>query len=195
MAAIFPPPLGPTDALLVMDIQRDFFAGGALPVLGGDQVVAVLNTWVDEAARARALVVCSRDWHPREHASFMSRGGPWPEHCVQGSRGAELHPSLELSKNALLLWKGQDRYRDAASAFDGTGLASVLEERGIRRIFLGGLAHAVCLRASVLDAERHGFAAHVLVNGTRPVEARPVGTASMSVGSMKVPSNPETGLR
>jgi nicotinamidase/pyrazinamidase len=164
------PQLTPEDALLLVDVQRDFCPGGALPVPHGDLVVAVLNTWIDRATRSGALVVASRDWHPPDHISFVGRRGLWPPHCVQRTEGAELHPDLRLPDDAILLSKGQDPDQDAYSAFEGTDLASILQKRGVRRVFVGGLAQDVCVRASVLDAVRHGFETHVLVDATRPVD-------------------------
>lgn len=164
--------LGPEDAVVLVDVQRDFCPGGALPVPEGDRVVSVLNRWVERAARAGAVVVASRDHHPPEHVSFATRGGPWPEHCVQGTPGAELHPELRLPEGALELMKGQDPNREAYSAFDGTALAERLRARGVRRVFVGGLAEDVCVRATVLAALREGFEAHLLANATRPVDAR-----------------------
>jgi nicotinamidase/pyrazinamidase len=165
-----PDELGPQDALLVVDVQRDFCPGGALPVPNGDRVVAVLNRWSERAARAGATVVATRDWHPPGHASFFERGGPWPEHCVQGTPGAEFHPDLMLPSGAIVLSKGQEPDRDAYSAFDGTGLSTLLRDRGIRRVFVGGLAEDVCVRATVLDALRSGFQTHLIADATLPVD-------------------------
>jgi nicotinamidase/pyrazinamidase len=164
------PRLTPRDALLIVDVQRDFCAGGALAVPEGDDVVPVLNAWIDEATRAGALVVATRDFHPPEHVSFHPREGPWPPHCVQDSEGAELHPDLRLPSDAPLLPKGQDPDRDAYSAFDGTPLATLLKERAIERVFVGGLAQDVCVRATVLDALRLGYETHLIVSATRPVD-------------------------
>jgi nicotinamidase/pyrazinamidase len=161
--------LDSNDALIVVDVQRDFCPGGALAVPDGDHVVGVLNAWLDTAARVGATVVASRDWHPRDHVSFASRGGPWPEHCVRGTRGAELHPELDLPAETVLLSKGQDPNLDNHSAFDGTGLTALLEARGVRRVFVGGLAQDVCVRATVLDALHEGFETHLIVDATRPL--------------------------
>lgn len=164
--------LHPVDALLVVDVQRDFCPGGALPVAAGDEVLPALNDWIEAARRAGAMIVASRDWHPPDHVSFEHRGGPWPPHCLQDSEGAELHPDLGLPDDAILLSKGQSPHADAYSAFDGTELSSLLRERGVRRVFVGGLAQDVCVRATVLDALRYGFETHVLVEATRPVNSR-----------------------
>lgn len=162
--------MGGGDALLLVDVQRDFCPGGSLPVPGGDRVVGALNAWIREAERGGALIVASRDWHPPHHVSFHGRGGPWPEHCVQGTWGADFHPDLSLPSEAEIVSKGQDPDVDAYSAFDGTDLASLLERRGIRRVFVGGLAQDVCVRATVLSALERGLETHLLVEGTLPVD-------------------------
>ncbi|MBN1609468.1 MAG: nicotinamidase [Polyangiaceae bacterium] len=154
----------------MVDVQRDFLPGGALAVPDGDRVVDALNAWVDDAVRSKALVVASQDWHPKDHVSFTGRGGPWPEHCVQGTPGAGLHPALSVPLDAVLVRKGMDVDRDAYSAFDGTGLAALFKDRGVRRVFVGGLAQDVCVRATVLDALRAGFETHLLVEATRAVD-------------------------
>ena len=163
--------LRPGDAILVVDVQVDFCPGGSLPVNGGDQVVPVLNRWL-EAARAQAIpVYASRDWHPPGHISFEERGGPWPPHCVQESPGARYHPQLGLPDGAVEIRKGVHPDRDQYSAFEQTGLAEKMRERGIRRLWVGGLAQDVCVRASVLDGLEQGFEVHLIAAATRPVEA------------------------
>ena len=157
------------DALLVVDVQNDFCPGGRLAVEGGDDVVPVLNEWI-EAARSRNLpVFASRDWHPSEHVSFDFRGGEWPPHCVRETEGAAFHPELKIEGNAEIISKGMDPQRDQYSAFDDTGLAERLKELGVRRVWIGGLAEDVCVRATALDALRAGFDTHVLLDATRPV--------------------------
>lgn len=167
-----PEPLGPEDALLLVDVQNDFCPGGALAIEGGDEVIPVLNAWVREAVRRGAFLAASRDWHPSDHLSFHHRGGPWPPHCIQGTEGAEFHPDLELPEEAVVVSKADQPEKEAHSAFDGTALAELLRERGVRRVFVGGLAQDVCVRATVLEALDLGLEAHLLVDGTRPVDAR-----------------------
>ena len=157
------------DAVIVVDVQRDFCPGGALPVAGGDEVIPVLQRWIDAAAARGATVVASRDWHPPGHASFAARGGPWPPHCIQGTPGAALCPGLRLPLGALVVTKGADPDTDQYSAFDRTGLGRTLRLRGIARVWVGGLAEEVCVRATVLDAVREGFETHLLTRATRPV--------------------------
>lgn len=149
--------LAPDTALIVVDVQRDFCPGGALPVPEGDRVVPVLNDWIEAAQQAGALLVFSRDWHPHGHPSFMTEGGPWPEHCLQDTPGAAFHPDLHVPLEAYLVSKGTRFDKDQYSAFDDTGLAAFLDKRGVRRVILGGLARDVCVKATALDARRAGL--------------------------------------
>jgi nicotinamidase/pyrazinamidase len=165
--------LGRRDALLVVDVQNDFCAGGTLAVPGGDEVVPVLNRWIAACRKAGVPIFATRCWHPPRHASFAERGGPWPPHCVQGTRGAEFHPDLALPAGVPVVTKGADPDRDDYSDFSGTGLGDRLRALGVRRVFIGGLALDYCVRASALDAIREGFAAHVIRDATRAVDVQP----------------------
>lgn len=165
------PELRAGDALVVVDVQRDFCAGGALAVPGGDEVVPVLNRWLAAAESAGVPAFVSRDWHPRDHVSFRSRGGPWPEHCVQDTPGAEFHVGLGLSEATRRISKGVRFDKDQTSVFDDTGLDVELRRLGARRIFVGGLAQDVCVRDSVLDGLRLGFAVCLIADGCRAVDA------------------------
>src|SRR5919108_3074247 len=106
----------PNTAMLVVDVQNDFCPGGALAVPSGDRVIPVLNTLIERFAGAR--IYASRDWHPPDTRHFKTFGGPWPVHCVAGTRGAELHPDLRLPGAAVIVSKGQDRADDGYSAFE-----------------------------------------------------------------------------
>lgn len=163
------PPLGPADALILVDVQIDFCPGGALPVPGGDEIVPSLNRWIAHALRGQSLIVASRDWHPSGHPSFKAEGGLWPPHCLQDSEGARFHPALQLPGNVLKVTKGVRFDKDQYSAFDETGLAAALKARGIRRLWIGGLALDVCVQATALDALREGFETHVIRSASRPV--------------------------
>lgn len=160
---------GQGDALIVIDLQRDFCPDGALAVAGADEIAPRINRLINEANAAGAIVIASRDWHPKEHVSFTARGGPWPEHCVAGSLGAQFHEQLRLPKDAIIVSKGADLEMDQYSAFDGTGLVELLRDRGTQRVFLCGLALDVCVRASALQAAQAGFETHVLLAATRPL--------------------------
>jgi nicotinamidase/pyrazinamidase len=157
------------DALIVVDVQRDFCPGGALAINHGDQVVPVLNRWVKAAVAAGVPIYASRDWHPVRHPSFVAFGGSWPAHCLQDTEGAGFHPDLLLPDSAVIVTKGVRFDRDQYSAFDETGLAAELRRSGITRAWVGGLAQDVCVRATVLDARREGFATMVIADATLPV--------------------------
>lgn len=162
-------PLREGDALLIVDVQNDFCPGGALEVPEGDAVVPVLNRWIDDAREVGIPIFASRDWHPVDHTSFDRQGGPWPRHCVQDTEGARFHPDLKLPDDAIRVSKATAFDVDAYSAFDGTGLAGYLRQRDIKRLWIGGLAEDVCVRATVKDACSEGFETHLITNATRAV--------------------------
>jgi len=161
------------DALLIVDVQNDFCPGGALEVPAGDQVVPVLNRWITAAREAGVPVFASRDWHPEGHISFAERGGPWPPHCIQNTQGAAFHPDLQLPEEATVISKGTDPERDQYSAFDQTGLGKLMRDEGVQRVWIGGLAQDVCVRASVIDGAEEGFEVHLIAPATRPVDVNP----------------------
>jgi nicotinamidase/pyrazinamidase len=156
-------------ALIVVDVQNDFCPGGALGIDGGDNLAGVLA----EAAAGAGTVVATRDLHPPDHISFRERGGPWPPHCVEGTPGAELHPSVAGMQFDMVQDKGRDRDREQYSDFDGTDLAERLRERGVRRVLIGGLATDYCVRATALDAIAAGFETVVLRDAVAPVDVIP----------------------
>ena len=155
------------DALLVIDVQVDFCPGGSLAVPNGDAIIPALNSKISMAKKGRIPVYASRDWHPLQHLSFVEQGGPWPQHCVQDSNGARFHPQLRLPSETILVSKGTRFDKDQYSAFDETGLAVQLKHKGVRRIWIGGLALEICVKATVLDAIREGFDVIVIANGSR----------------------------
>jgi len=177
-----------TDVLIVVDIQNDFCPGGALAVPRGDEIVPIVNRL---ATRFRNVVL-TQDWHPPGHFSFASTHpgkkpfetiaapyGPqvlWPDHCVQGTPGAEFHRSLQIPHAALVVRKGMDRTIDSYSTFyendrtTPTGLIGYLRERGFSRVFLAGLAFDFCVRYSAEDARREGFAVFVVEDACRGID-------------------------
>jgi nicotinamidase/pyrazinamidase len=193
------------DALLIVDVQNDFCPGGALAVPEGDQVVPVLNRWIEEAQRQHIPIYMSRDWHPEKHVSFNERGGPWPPHCVQGTAGAAFHPDLVIPSNVEVISKGHHSHEDSYSAFGGTNLNEKLKAAGIKRLWLGGLTQDYCVRETSLDAIRAGFEVHVIVDATRAVRMavapsrRSRGPAPFSsndrLTSLKVSEQPKVGSR
>ena len=161
--------LGPGDALVIVDVQNDFCPGGALAVPHGEEVIPVLNHWIEKAERAGIPIFASRDWHPPGHISFKERGGPWPIHCVQESQGAEFHRDLKLPKLAHIVSKATIPDVESYSGFAGTGLAETLRRMGVRRLWVGGLALDYCVKETVVDGLREGFEVHVIHEATRPV--------------------------
>lgn len=157
------------DALLIVDVQKDFCSGGALPIKDGESVVPILNRWIAMAVALGVPIYASRDWHPVGHISFQSRGGPWPTHCIQDSDGARFHPDLKLPDSVVKVTKGTRFDRDQQSAFDETGLAEELRQKGIQHLLVGGLAEEVCVLATILDGRREGFEITLISDGTRPV--------------------------
>lgn len=159
------------DALVVIDVQRDLFAGGRVPVPAADDIVPILNEWLAAAERAGLPVVAARDWHPPDHCTFVDHGGSWPSHCVRDTSGAQFHPDLRLPGSMLVISKGTRRSSDGTSAFDDTGLAQRLHERGIGRLWVGGLAQEGAIRASVIDACEAGFEAALIPGAVRARDA------------------------
>jgi nicotinamidase/pyrazinamidase len=162
--------LRPHDALLIADIQDDFLPGGALGIRGGDAVVPVLMTYVRHFEARRLPVFVTRDWHPPNHCSFRSQGGPWPPHCVAGSPGSLPPPSFAVPLSAVVIYKAIDAEAEAYSAFEGTALARHLKALGVRRLFIGGLATDYCVLHTVEDAIRLGYQVMLLLDGIRAVD-------------------------
>jgi nicotinamidase/pyrazinamidase len=174
--------------LIVVDVQNDFMPGGALAVPKGDEVVPVINRL---AARFENVVL-TQDWHPRAHASFASSHPGkkpfetirlaygeqvlWPDHCVQTTLGASLHSALSIPHAQLIVRKGHHREIDSYSAFleadrkTTTGLAGYLKERGIRKLYVCGLATDFCVAWTALDAQAAGFEATVIEDGCRAID-------------------------
>jgi nicotinamidase/pyrazinamidase len=180
------------DALLIVDFQNDFTPGGALPVPEGDAIAGPVNRLLDRFA----LVVATRDWHPPGHGSFVDshidrslwRGtdppGIWPVHCVQGTRGAELHPSLAVEHVDAILDKGQDLYSQGYSAFQDTELTGLLRDAGVQRLYVAGLATDYCVKRSVLDALERGFEVFVVEDAIRGVDVEP-GDSARAIEEMR----------
>jgi len=175
-------------ALVVIDMQYDFCPGGALAVAGGDEIIPLINRLIAEHDH----VVLTQDWHPAGHSSFASSHagkapfemiempyGPqtlWPDHCVQGTRGAEFHDGLDWTKAELVIRKGFRKDIDSYSAFfendhkTPTGLGGYLKERGISEVTLCGLATDFCVAFSAIDAVRHGLKTSVILDACRGID-------------------------
>lgn len=160
-----------SEALIVVDLQPDFMPGGPLAVAEGDLIAAPIG----RLAAGFSTVVATQDWHPSGHVSFAERGGPWPPHCLAGSRGAEVHAALPDRLVTLKLRKGTAKDLDSYSGFRddagvATGLAGYLRERGVESIFVCGLARDYCVRATAVDGARAGFRVFVVDDLTRAVD-------------------------
>lgn len=166
------------DALLVIDVQRDFMPGGALGIQEGELIIPPLNRVITAFLRQRLPVLYSRDWHPADHCSFQAQGGPWPPHCVQNSPGAAFDARLDLAPKPLIFSKGQHRAEDQYSAFlaedeGGQPLSATLRRQGLRRLFVAGLATDYCVSNTALDLRRAGYGVIVLTDACRAVNLDP----------------------
>ena len=192
---------GTRDALIVVDAQKDFCPGGRLAVQKGDEVVPIVNA----LSRRFSNVVLTQDWHPAGHQSFatshpgrkpfdsikLAYGDQilWPDHCVQGSGGAALHKDLSVPHAQLVVRKGFRRDVDSYSAFleadrkSRTGLEGYLKERGIKRVFVCGLATDFCVAWTALDARELGFAALVVEDACRAIDMQ--GSLAAAWGKME----------
>jgi nicotinamidase/pyrazinamidase len=150
------------DALVIVDVQNDFCAGGSLATKSGDEVAAKLSTVARQFSQKNLRVFATQDWHPRGHSSFQAQGGPWPEHCVQDSTGAEFHPSLRLPVGSSIVRKGSDPEIDAYSGFLDSNLEELLRAAEASRVVVGGIATEYCVLNTVLDARKLGFDTYVL---------------------------------
>jgi len=157
------------DALLMIDVQKDFCPGGALPVEDGHLILPEANAWLAQAEQQNIPVYASRDWHPEGHVSFVEEGGSWPPHCIQDSEGARFHPQLRLPEGTVVVTKGVRFDQDQTSVFDQTGLAEYLQDHGVRRLIVGGLALDVCVLDSIMDAVAAGFDVVLITEATLPV--------------------------
>jgi nicotinamidase/pyrazinamidase len=162
----------PIRALIVVDVQNDFCPGGSLAVPGGDAVVEPLNALMEDFLERGELVVKSRDWHPATTPHFKDFGGVWPVHCVQGTDGAAFHRALLDDPRIVVVSKGTGD-EDSYSAFDGTDLASLLRERGVEEVWVGGLATDYCVKNTVLDALAAGFRVRAIAEAMRGVNLEP----------------------
>ncbi len=160
-------PFAVDTALIVVDVQNDFCPGGALAVAGGDAVIPVINAWMP----LFRTVIASRDWHPRSSVHFKT----WPPHCIAGTWGAEFRKGLEIDRFMLVIDKGTGNADDGYSAFEGTSvdLAEWLESRGIRKLYVCGLATDYCVKRTVLDALNRRFDVFVIQAGVAAVDVHP----------------------
>jgi len=157
-------------AMIVVDVQRDFCAGGALAAWNTPSLLAPLQECIDVARRSGVTIIFTQDWHPGNHRSFRTNGGNWPVHCVENTSGAELMPPLRTAAGDIVAHKGTAVDGEGYSAFDTTGLEARLRELKIGRVSVAGIATEYCVRATALDANRAGFETILLTDLIRPVE-------------------------
>lgn len=194
--------ISPRTALLVIDVQNDFIPGGQLAVPEGDRIVPLINRLAEQFKQ----VVIAQDWHPAGHASFASSHPGrqpyeviqlpygeqtlWPDHCIQGSRGADFHSGLNLPHAQLIIRKGCNPDIDSYSAFleadraTTTGLAGYLKERGIDTVYMVGLALDFCVMFSALDARAAGFNTFVVLDACRAIDMN--GSLASAIERMQV---------
>jgi len=194
--------ISPRTALLVIDVQNDFIPGGQLAVPEGDQIVLLINRLAEQFKQ----VVIAQDWHPAGHASFASSHPGrrpydviqlpygeqtlWPDHCIQGSHGAEFHSGLDLPHAQLIIRKGCNPDIDSYSAFleadraTTTGLAGYLKERGVDTVYMVGLALDFCVMFSALDARAAGFNTFVVLDACRAIDMN--GSLASAIERMQV---------
>jgi nicotinamidase/pyrazinamidase len=158
------------DALLIIDVQNDFTPpAGALAVPAGDEVIAPIN---ELAASGRfRLIIATRDWHPPDHSSFLSQGGIWPEHCVRGTPGAQLHPRLNQGHIDRVLDKGTSTAGPGYSAFESSELDALLREHGVERVTVTGLATEFCVLHTARDALAAGLGVTIATEAVRGIDA------------------------
>lgn len=199
------------NALLIVDVQNDFCPGGALEVPGGDTIIPVINS----LSKTFDAVIQTQDWHPARHSSFasthedkepfktveMSYGTQvlWPDHCVQGSKGADFHPDLETDRSQLIVRKGFRKDIDSYSAFfendnsTSTGLTGYLRERNIDTLYVVGLATDFCVKWSVLDGIKEGFNLYVMEDAVKGIDiegsVEQAWSEMLDAGAEKIPSN------
>ncbi len=172
------------DALLLVDIQNDFFPGGSLGIHDAGAIIPVVNAMIDKAVENEAVIYASRDWHPEEHISFVEQGGRWPRHCVRNTSGAAFHPEVILPMHTMIISKGTHPAFDQYSAFDRTELVESLNKLGIRRVWVGGLAQDICVKETMVDGVENGFSMILVRQATRPAEVNP-GDGRSAINEMK----------
>ncbi len=170
-------------ALIVVDFQNDFCPGGSLAVPQGDEIYPVVQDLINDFQDHDRPIVLTRDYHPFNHVSFKKRGGPWPDHCVQGTQGAEFFPQLRVPPSAAHFLKGYLEDVDAYSGFEGrlaangsiteVTLASWLGSHDVKRLYITGLATDYCVKATAMDATSAGFDTTVITNGIKGVNVSP----------------------
>jgi nicotinamidase/pyrazinamidase len=165
--------LKPGDALVAVDVQNDFFSGGSLTVPNAEEILPVMNRYIEIFQSKGLSVYATRDWHPEGHCSFTALGGPWPVHCVAGSKGAQFHPNLHFPDSTVVISTATEPDKEAYSGFEGTDMNERLKAEGIRRLLIGGLATDYCVFNTVKDALKYGYEVFLLTDAIRAVNVSP----------------------
>ena len=168
-------PSMPASALLIVDMQKDFCAGGALPVARANQLIPILNLYADVFLQASQRLYAARVWHPPHSRQFLPAGGPWPVHAVRQTDGADFHPELKLPDDVLIISKGQREYDTGYSCFEGTtedgvSFLEILQRGAIEELFIGGVTTDYSIRATVMDAHAHRVKVTVLLDAIRGLQ-------------------------
>ena len=165
--------IGHKDALIIVDVQRDFLPGGALPVPDGNKIIPFLNDYIKTFKKLGSTIFATRDWHPPNHLSFKTEGGSWPAHCIQDTEGAEFGKDLKLPSTIRIISKGMNPDKESYSGFHDTKLADILIEEGISKVFIGGIATEYCVKNTVLDALKLKFDTILLIDAIRGINENP----------------------
>lgn len=165
------------DALLIIDAQKDFFPDGALPVPQGDEIIPIVNEWIQACQEKNLPIFASRDWHPVNHCSFKRHGGLWPQHCIQNSPGAEIHPEIHIPETTVIIDKADTPDVETHSAFEGKSkegatLDQLFGEQNITRVWIVGLALDYCVHITALASVKRGYETHLILAGTRAISKK-----------------------
>lgn len=165
------------DVLIVTDMQNDFLPGGALAVPQGDSIIGALNDAVDAFVSAGLPVIMTRDWHPPDHCSFKPRGGPWPEHCVRETTGADFSPLMHRPPDAIIISKATDPNKEQYSAFNGRDAAGRTLGENLRilkaaRAFIGGVATEYCVFNTGKDILDEKYKLFVFTDGVKAIDVQ-----------------------
>jgi nicotinamidase/pyrazinamidase len=170
-------------ALIIVNLQNDFFQEGALPVPDGEAVIPVINELIPRFD----FVIYTRDWHPQSHVSFSDnpqfKEGSWPVHCIANTRGADFHPELEFTLNAIVIDKGIDVNIDSLSGFSGTNLGECLHKFKVDTLYIAGLPTDYSVKATVLDAVKEGFTVYLIGTACRGLD-QPAGALAQAMEEM-----------
>ena len=172
------------DALIIIDVQNDFLPGGCLAVPDGEKIVPIFNQYIALFEEASLPIFATRDWHPANHCSFVEQGGTWPSHCVANTPGAAFVQELLLPAAVPIISKAVSPEKESYSDFEDTDFDEQLHHLGVSRLYIGGLATDYCVRSTVLDGLRIGYAVFLLVDAVRAVDVQP-GDGDRAIEEMK----------